>query len=70
MELDSSRVPTLHDWLTQDAISHWSPTMHSVSVVWLRSKPLILENRPKVSCLKGVLTGRISPNVVHDVGQR
>ena len=70
MDLDSSGIPTLHDWLTRGVISHWPLSMHSVSIMWLRSKPLILENRMKVSCLESVLTGRISPNVVHDVGQR
>ena len=71
MELNSSRVPILHDWLIHYMPFHWPPHMQSISRVRPRSETLIpRENGLKASCPKAALSGRISPNVVHDVGER
>lgn len=45
VELDSSKVPVLHDWLAQAVPSHWTPSMHSINRLWPRFEPLILGNR-------------------------
>ena len=39
MDLDSSKVTVLHDWLDQDMISHWPLSVHFISRVWSRFEP-------------------------------
>lgn len=44
--------------------------MHSISGVWPHTESPIHGERPKASCLKYALNGRIWPNFVHEVGER
>lgn len=70
MELVSTDIPVLRDWLVPDVPSHWPPFMHSISRVWPQSEPLIPENIPEESCLKRTLNGRILPTMLYNIARR
>ena len=52
VELKSSRVPSLRDWLVQEVPSHWSSSMHSVNSVSPRFEPPVLKEGNKVKSYK------------------